>query len=493
MNIVKIDTKALFRLSPNLFMQFAEPLGTADSSIDAAWDFLHEKWQDKAIEMVKKLNPPMIRWGGCFASYYHWKDAVGPQSGRKPMYNLCWDGVYLNQVGTAEIAELARMVQAEMLFCVNFESDGRKHWAYPKPGLDLCGTAQEAAEWVRYCNDPDDPLRKSHGFDQPFNVRYWQIGNETSYVPDGFSSKENAATAKRFVKELLKADPGIKLILWGDGSNEEWQERFNEGKNSYWAEEVIEAAGDGADYIAFHNHWCQNSGYETLYGTNFRLDADATWQKLLEGTVDFENRIGYMRRSVEPYGKKLAMTEAHMIPLGKHRGDILSTWGAGAAYARCANVIQRNGDILDIATLADFMGNRWQNNAIMLPTPANSSCAYFLPAGTIMQWFSEKSGDHALAANCENSDVDIAVSRRDDRIFVHAVNLNRTQAQKLTFQIAGAEAAPVAIQEIKADILDEITVITPELFTPQEVKPNADGSYTLPGAGVAVLEFKTAE
>ena len=83
-----------------------------------------------------------------------------------------------------------------------------------------------------------------------------------------------------------------------------------------------------------------------------------------------------MRRSVEPYGKKLAMTEAHMIPLGKHRGDILSTWGAGAAYARCANVIQRNGDILDIATLADFMGNRWQNNAIMLPTPANSSCAF---------------------------------------------------------------------------------------------------------------------
>ena len=55
-------------ISPYLFMQFAEPLGTADTSVDAGWDYLHECWQPKLIEKIRELSPTMIRWGGCFAS-----------------------------------------------------------------------------------------------------------------------------------------------------------------------------------------------------------------------------------------------------------------------------------------------------------------------------------------------------------------------------------------------------------------------------------------
>ena len=106
MNIIQINPKPLYRLSPYLFMQFAEPLGTTDTSIDAAWDFMAGRWQPRAMEIVKRLAPPMLRWGGCFASYYHWKEGVGPK--RIPMHNLCWDGIYLNQVGTAELADLAK-------------------------------------------------------------------------------------------------------------------------------------------------------------------------------------------------------------------------------------------------------------------------------------------------------------------------------------------------------------------------------------------------
>lgn len=161
--MVKISIKNTKRhkISPYLFMQFAEPLGCADSSIDAAWDWLNERWQPGAVDMIKQLAPPMIRWGGCFSSYYHWYEAIGPQSERVPMLNLCWDGFYRNMVGTCELAELAKEVKSELLFCVNFESDGRKRWAEPKPGMNRSGDASEAADWVRYCNDPDHPLRKN--------------------------------------------------------------------------------------------------------------------------------------------------------------------------------------------------------------------------------------------------------------------------------------------------------------------------------------------
>ena len=62
-----IDITPKHRISPYLFMQFAEPLGTADTSVDAGWDFLNECWQPKLIEKIRELSPTMIRWGGCFA------------------------------------------------------------------------------------------------------------------------------------------------------------------------------------------------------------------------------------------------------------------------------------------------------------------------------------------------------------------------------------------------------------------------------------------
>ena len=61
MNIIQINPTPLYRLSPYLFMQFVEPLGTTDTSIDAAWDFMENKWQPRAMEIVKRLSPPMLR------------------------------------------------------------------------------------------------------------------------------------------------------------------------------------------------------------------------------------------------------------------------------------------------------------------------------------------------------------------------------------------------------------------------------------------------
>ena len=250
--LISIDSTPQYELSPYLFMQFAEPLGTADSSIDAAWDFKNNCWQKEVVETLKDLAPTMIRWGGCFASYYHWREAVGPT--RIPMHNLCWDGIYLNQVGTAELAELARTVRSELLMTVNFLGDGRKEWLEARPGDKRWGTAEEAAAWIRYCNDPDDPLRLSHGVKEPYNIRYWQIGNETGYAPpcfrSGFTSEENARHASEFASQMLKADPSVRLIVWGDGPNQVWKERFRNGELSDWTKAVCESTGDKAELVA---------------------------------------------------------------------------------------------------------------------------------------------------------------------------------------------------------------------------------------------------
>ncbi|MGD8500648.1 MAG: twin-arginine translocation signal domain-containing protein, partial [Phycisphaerales bacterium] len=148
--LLAVDPTPRFDLSRYLYMQFMEPLGTTDGSVAAAWDFKRDRWREDVVEITKKLSPSLIRWGGCFISYYRWKEAVGPRDQRKPMLNLCWGGVETNQVGTHEFVEFCRRTGAEPLLCVNFESDGRKHWQRsPKGDIRSAGPA-EAADWVRY-------------------------------------------------------------------------------------------------------------------------------------------------------------------------------------------------------------------------------------------------------------------------------------------------------------------------------------------------------
>src|SRR4030042_1809742 len=82
---LNINPKPKFDLSPWLYMQFMEPLGVTDSSVEAAWDHQTDSWRGDVIQVVKELAPGMIRWGGIFSSYYRWKEAIGPRDKRKPM------------------------------------------------------------------------------------------------------------------------------------------------------------------------------------------------------------------------------------------------------------------------------------------------------------------------------------------------------------------------------------------------------------------------
>src|SRR5947208_3480115 len=65
-SVLSIAPKPLFELSPWLYMQFMEPLGVTDGSIEASWDHLHNRWRPDLIQATKELAPPMMRWGGLF-------------------------------------------------------------------------------------------------------------------------------------------------------------------------------------------------------------------------------------------------------------------------------------------------------------------------------------------------------------------------------------------------------------------------------------------
>src|SRR5262245_53001651 len=124
-----IDSKRLFEISPYLYMQFMEPLGVTDSSVEAAWDYNQDNWRKDFVQTTLDLAPGMIRFGGLFSRYYKWREGIGPAPKRPWMRNYVWGGKETNRVGTHEFVDFCRRVHAEPMYCVNFLGDGEKRYA----------------------------------------------------------------------------------------------------------------------------------------------------------------------------------------------------------------------------------------------------------------------------------------------------------------------------------------------------------------------------
>ena len=174
---IVLDPTPQFEISPYLYMQFMEPLGVTDSSVEAAWDYETDDWRKDFVETTQELAPGVIRFGGLFSRYYKWREGVGPPERRPWMRNYVWGGKETNRVGTHEFVNLCRRTGAEPLYCVNFLGDGDKRYASTREG-NRTGDANEAADWVAYANDPQNAERKAHGIAEPYGIKLWQLGNE---------------------------------------------------------------------------------------------------------------------------------------------------------------------------------------------------------------------------------------------------------------------------------------------------------------------------
>ncbi|MBD3182812.1 alpha-L-arabinofuranosidase [Candidatus Poribacteria bacterium] len=469
-----VDPEPKFDLSPYLYMQFMEPLGTTDSSVEAGWDFMRNCWREDLIEVTRELAPTIIRWpGGCLASYYRWREGVGPRDKRIPMYNLCWGGIETNQIGTHEFMDFCRQVNADPLITVNFRSDGRKYWAKPVVGGNRSADSEEAAEWIDYCNNPSNKERIQNGSKEPFGVKTWQIGNETSYARDAFDCETSAKLTREFAREMHKADPDIALIGWGD---------------SGWARKVAEIAGEELEYIAFHHHFNSGMDNSPLKSVDYREDPELTWEHLMNAYKSSETRIHQIRDEVKDYNIKLAITEGHFALPGRNRCEVLSSWGAGVANARVLNVHARNGDIIKIATLADFCGNRWMVNAIMIPTPGGKS--YMMPVARVMSLFRHHTGRKALDVLSIPDGLDITASRSDDKIYLHVINTKMKMAIAADIQIKGTKINSGQVFEITADPTDEIDETRPDLFSPVQHNMTDGSIWQFPAASVTALELE---
>lgn len=223
-------------ISPNLYGQFTEHVGGV--IYDGVWvgesSRIRNEFGIRAelIDRMKDIHVPIVRWpGGCFADSYDWKDGIGPAS-RRPTRTNFWandpDAARLhnkgpqvfepNQFGTNEFIRFCKLVGAEPYLAVNLRS---------LPPLDF-------DHWVEYCNAPARSttlaeVRAAAGFPEPFNVKYWGVGNESWGCGGNFTPEEYASEFRRYTDWIPRYGVDLQLIGAGPNGNDiDWTHRFFE-------------------------------------------------------------------------------------------------------------------------------------------------------------------------------------------------------------------------------------------------------------------------
>ncbi len=194
-------------------------------------------WQEKQrrvdpdlLRLTRDLGVTLIRFpGGVYSDFYHWKQGVGPMD-RRPLvlHEPGKDDKSRPLFGTDEALGFAQAVGAELLITVNVGT----------------GTAQEAADWVRYIN--------AHGR----RVRYWEVGNEVyinDHTPisraDTMSPETYARKFLEFSAAMRAADPGISIGAIG-GLN---RGRYSTVSYPDWDRIVLQRAGPAIDFFSVHD------------------------------------------------------------------------------------------------------------------------------------------------------------------------------------------------------------------------------------------------
>jgi len=321
--VVHLD-EAIGTISPLIYGHFIEHLGRCvDEGIWVGEDSPIPNiggLRTQTVEALKAIGAPVIRWpGGCFADDYHWQDGIGPRERRPRRVNLWWGNEDSNAFGTDEFIRFCRLVGAEPYICANVGS----------------GTPFEAKSWLEYCTYDGDShyarLRRENGSAEPFNVKWWGVGNENWGCGANLQPEEYATEYRRFATYLRQLGKRCQLVACGHPTRD-WNLRFLQGLHGLW--HLI-------DHLSIHRYY--SAGHETEF-------TDAEYYAVLSECMRLEDDLRQARAALDL-----------VVGGAKRIGVIVDEWGVWQPQARVAGGhVQENTlrDAVSAATVFDLL-NQW--------------------------------------------------------------------------------------------------------------------------------------
>lgn len=432
---IKIDLdRTIGEVDKNIYGNFVEHLGRCVyGGIYEEGSPLSDEnsYRKDVMAAVKELKPSIVRYpGGNFVSNYNWLDGVGPKADRIPRLELAWATLESNRFGTNEFVAYAKKIGAEPYITVNMGT----------------GTIEEARRWVEYCNVKEGPyyaeLRKKHGYSDPYNIRYWALGNEMDgpWQMGHLSAEDYSKKAREAAKLMVRTSPGIKLVAAGSSN-------YRVGADpDYWNSTILHELKDVIDFIALHiyvgNH---DNNYYNFISTPLVLEQRTKVVKgMIDNVMQTANRPGkdsiriawdeynvwYRARSGEAARGKRALEEHYNLEDALVIAGFLNAFIRNADVVKMANMAQLVNVIAPIFTNENGMFKQ----TIFYPLQLFANNAY----GTALNVFVDSktyntgnfyfnNGEHATQIN-NVPYLDVSATYLNGELILCVVNRNKEEA-----------------------------------------------------------------
>ena len=269
-------------------------------------------FRPEVVAELKKLRSGVYRFpGGNFVSSHEWRDAIGDPDRRPPVYDPVWEVVQPNDVGTDEFIRLSRLAGVEPYITVN-------------AGF---GDQQSAADMVEYTNGSVrtkmGQLRAANGHPEPYNVKFWGIGNEAwgSHQMGAMALEQFVLKNNMFAEAMRGIDSTIVLIGSGampDAMTGAGESLLRTGQvipeplgPADWTGGLFLHSLDHMDMISEHYYNFGGTRYDVTVGEQVPVDADeplVQWMRRaanhvrmkVEAYQDYEELIPALRENPVP-------------------------------------------------------------------------------------------------------------------------------------------------------------------------------------------------
>lgn len=331
-----------------------------------------EGFRKEVIALLKSLNSSVYRFpGGNFVSGHEWRYAIGPIDKRPPIRDPHWGAIQPNDVGTDEFLTLTRLLDVEPYITVN-------------AGFGDAWSAKEQVEYVNgSINTRMGKMRAENGHPEPYNVKFWGVGNEAwgSWQMGAMSLDQFVIKHNLFAEAMLDIDPSIKLI--GSGAmpdamtcSEESLKRTGKIVTEYlgeadWTGGLFQHSLENLDYISEHFYAYADRRFNIEKGESVPRDTT-------EPLTDWMRRpANHMKTKVEAYHdyqELIPELKKKDIPIilaeWAYSGTPSTSYKVVPAYAWGFNEMIRHSDLYYMAnfTFATSLMSMTRTDAILTPT-----------------------------------------------------------------------------------------------------------------------------
>lgn len=440
------------------------------------------------IEALKKLKVPVLRWpGGCFADHYHWKDAIGPKSQRKPIENMMWGNVREdNSFGTHEFLYMCELLGADPYLAVNMGG----------------GTVEEAVDWVKYVNHPNGSsyltdMRQKNGRAKPWNVKYWGVGNESWDCGGHMDVDYYVDLYKRYATMMTTYgnSEGLYRIAVGPGTDD-----------FHWTEVLMrDIPRKLINGVSIHHYsvidWSHKSSATGFTEDEYFRSMQQAYrmEDMIKGNSDVmdkydpEKKVGLVVDEwggwyeTEPGTNRDFLYQQNSMRDAMIAGLTLNIFNNHCDRVKMANLAQTI-NVLQSVILTN------QEKLVLTPT-YHVMEMYNVHQNAVMIPVSVTSGDYIFEGKKLKAVSASASKDRNGIVHISLVNIDAHNAQNVTIDMATVEAKTVTGRILRSEKLQDYNSFT----NPNKIKPQTfsdtklTGSTlqtTIPPFSVVVLELK---